>query len=62
MDTLEKEMAEILGMKDVTFRSRVHRYKEKIEITYGGSENCEFCQRLKLIQENPDPLEVIKPK
>ena len=43
------KMAEILGIKETTFRSKVSRLgKKKIEIAFSGSENCEFFVRLKL--------------
>ena len=49
------ELAEHLGMKDTTFRSKVLR--KKLEITYGGIENCEFCRRLQM-KEPAKTLEV----
>ena len=49
------DMAEHLGMKDTTFRSKVLR--KKPEITYGGKENCEFCRRLQM-KEPDKTLEV----
>ena len=40
------EISKILGMKDVTLRQKISRFKKEhgeIEITYIGMENCKFC-------------------
>ena len=43
------QMAGILGIKETTFRSNISRLDEKkIEISFSGSENCEFCVRLEM--------------
>ena len=39
-------MAEMLGIKEPTFRTKILR-KGKIDIAFGGRENCQFCLKMK---------------
>ena len=39
----KKDIANVLGIVDTTFRIRLLRNKDKINITYRGTENCKIC-------------------